>query len=508
MAIYNGTGAANTYLGDITDDSIYGNNGNDTLYGGGGHDYIDGGSQNDLLFGDAGNDTLLGANGLDVLNGGDGNDNLSGGNGNDTLNGGNDDDSLSGDANNDLLSGDAGNDTLLGGGAADTLIGGEGNDSLNGGAGIDTASFAGLSGYVNVDLTAGTAVNYSQWGVLQGSDALAGIENVVGTAMIDTIKGTNGNNLLAGGDGNDQFIITAGNDTIQGDAGSDSLLFSGMGAATVNLTTGTYSVNANSFGSIISVDHAAGGAFNDNITGNANRNVLEGGAGNDTITSAQGGDDYLMGGAGSDRLISAGGTVTMDGDDNYLSNGTDTASDIFEIGAVAGNVTIWDFDFGNDKLDLTAFGFDANGVSAYWTGSAVYNSTNSVFTLTGQGNEVVNITLNGAQGNEFAATDMINGSGSLLPPPPLYPNNGGNGVADIFTVTAQNGVNLVFDHFENGLDKIDISGVDFNYWGGYLANVPGSNDAVLEFYGTNSEYFTVTLPGMPYYNIDDTDFIM
>ena len=415
-------------------------------------------------------------------------------------------DSIYGNNGNDTLNGGGGNDLIDGGNQNDLLIGGAGHDTLIGGSGTDTASFADLSGYVNVDLTAGTAVNYSNLGALLGSDSLSGIENVIGTAMIDTIKGTSGNNLLAGGDGNDQFIITAGIDTIQGDAGSDSLIFSGTGAATVNLTTGVYSVNSGTNGSIISVDHASGSAFNDAITGNANRNVLEGGAGNDTLTSAVGGDDYLMGGAGSDRLVYTGGTVTVSGDDNYLSSGTDNASDVFVVGANAGNLTIWDFNYGVDKLDLTAFGFNSNGVSATWTGSASYNQTSSTLTLTSQTNQVVNITISGAQGYQMTMADMINGSSSLLPPAPQYPMNGGNGVADLFVIDPNNG-DVTIDHFENGLDKIDLTAVDMNYWGGYLSNVPGSTDAVLEFYGSNNEQFNVTLTGMPYWNVESSDFV-
>ena len=45
-------------------------------------------------------------------------------------------------------------------------------------------------------------------------------------------------------------------------------------------------------------------------------------------------------------------------------------------------------------------------------------------------------------------------------------------------------------------------------WGGHLANVPGTTDAQLVFSGPQGQHFTVTLPGMPYYQIDASDYIL
>lgn len=550
--LYGGNGA-DTLIGGAGNDNLIGGDGNDRLDGGIGSDWanfvggnavnvdlttgiatgqgtdtlisierVNGSSFNDTIKGDANDNSLLGADGDDTFLATSGYDSIDGGAGVDQVifnltavqanltsgtvsyNGNNGGtltgiENLTGSSFNDVLTGDSGDNIINGGG---------GNDTMQGGAGTDTVSFEGLTGYVRVDLSAGTALNYSNAGTLLGSDTFSGFENAIGTSMIDYFKGTNGNNAFFGGDGNDQFTIGLGVDTLDGGAGSDSLTFSQVGAAHVDLLAGNYSLDANNYGTLISIDHAAGSVFDDVISGNANRNVLEGMVGNDTIISSVGGEDYLMGGAGSDRLISTGGTVVMGGDTDYINGSQGRFADVFEIGATNSSVTIWDFQRGLDKLDLSAFGFDANGHSNYWTGTAVANSTNSVLTLTGQNSEVVNITINGSQGYLLAPTDMINGSNSLLPPAPNYPINGGNGVADIFTITAQDGVNLVFNHFENGLDKMDISGVDLNYWGGYLSNVPGSTDTVLDFHGQGNEHFTVTLPGMPYWNIDATDYIM
>jgi Ca2+-binding RTX toxin-like protein len=69
--------------------------------------------------------------------------------GNDTMTGG----SLA-----DELSGFAGDDALAGGGGNDILIGRTGADQLNGGTGLDTASYAGSTAGVKINLVTGTAV--------------------------------------------------------------------------------------------------------------------------------------------------------------------------------------------------------------------------------------------------------------------------------------------------------------------------------------------------------------
>ncbi len=49
------------------------------------------------------------------------------------------------------------------------------------------------------------------------------IENVVGSAFVDTIRGSAGDNLLDGGAGNDMLDGRAGNDTLIGGLGADTL---------------------------------------------------------------------------------------------------------------------------------------------------------------------------------------------------------------------------------------------------------------------------------------------
>lgn len=248
-------------FGNAMSNSLSGNLGNDQLWGLDGDDLLDGGAGKDTLLGGAGADTLKGGSDADVLNGGLGVDtasyegavngvaillaegtatggdaegdrlfgieNLVGGQGGDTLVGNSLANVLDGRDSADTLMGLAGDDTLLGGEGADMLQGGSGKDLLEGGAGADaldgglgydTASWAGSTVGVTVDLLSGTA----QGGDAEG-DVLTGIENLVGSGQADTLAGNRLGNALSGGAGGDHLIGRAGQDSLSGEAGDDRL---------------------------------------------------------------------------------------------------------------------------------------------------------------------------------------------------------------------------------------------------------------------------------------------
>ncbi len=124
---------------------------------------------------------------------------------------------LTGSNFNDSLTGNAGNNVLNGRG---------GNDVLNGLAGVDTASYAGASAGVTVNLGLATAQNTGGAGI----DTLLSIENLTGSSFNDTLTGSSGNNVLSGGggtdtlnggNGNDQLIGGASRDTLNGGSGND-----------------------------------------------------------------------------------------------------------------------------------------------------------------------------------------------------------------------------------------------------------------------------------------------
>ncbi|MFB2533385.1 calcium-binding protein [Paracoccus sp. p3-h83] len=241
------------------------------------------------VIGTAGNDTLIGT----ALN--------------DTLYGGAGDDRLDGGAGNDLLYGVSGNDTLNGGAGNDYLVGALGDDVMMGGDGIDTATFAfPRAAKVDLNLTGRQQTGY-------GNDLLTGIENVTtgigndsvtGNGLANVVQTGGGNDTVRAGAGNDVVDGGLGNDLLDGGAGIDTLVFSGAGAARVNLgTTGAQSTGSYGVDTVLNIENVTGGAGADVITGNGQANVLTGGGGN----------DQLFGMAGADQLIGANGNDVLDG---------------------------------------------------------------------------------------------------------------------------------------------------------------------------------------------------
>ena len=400
---------------------------NDTLTGDGNANVIEGGSGNDIMVGGGGDDTLsyaaaaagvtvnlaiaaqqdtLGA-GLDTASGfenlrgsafndtliGDGNDNtLTGGAGDDTLDGGVGNDTANYSAasaaitvdlsdlaqqdtfgagldtlsNIENLYGSAFNDTLTGDGNDNVLEGGAGDDALDGGAGNDTASYAGASSMVNVQLHELAQQNT----VGAGLDTLANIENLIGSDFDDLLGGDGGNNILAGGLGTDivyyqaatagvtvdlsitaqqdtvgagldtlsgfEHIIgsefndiisgTSGNNNMQGRGGTfDTVSYANaLAAVTVNLgitiqqdTIGAGLDTLSGFESLIGSD------FNDTLTGSAFTDSIEGGAGNDVMDGGAGTSDTAIY-SNSTSGVSVDLSITVQQD--TLGAGLDTLS--------------------------------------------------------------------------------------------------------------------------------------------------------------------------------------
>jgi Ca2+-binding RTX toxin-like protein len=281
-----GNAAANVLDGGAEADQLRGGAGNDTLIGGDGNDLLrgeadndslQGGTGDDTLFGGAGDDTLDGGDGVDwadystanagvgatvnlalsgaqfigtgaglgtdtligienvrgtayadvmfgngsanALDGGAGADQLRGGAGNDTLTGGDGDDVLRGEADNDVLNGGAGNDTLFGG---------AGDDALDGGDGIDWADYSTANGGTGATVSlAELGAQFVGVGAGLGTDTLANIENLRGTAFDDVLTGNSGDNRLEGGAGHDVLTGGFGNDQLVGGLGDDTFVITG-----------------------------------------------------------------------------------------------------------------------------------------------------------------------------------------------------------------------------------------------------------------------------------------
>ncbi len=351
-----GDALANVLSGEAGADILAGAAGADTLLGGADNDHLSGGEGNDRLDGGAGDDTLRGGAGADTLIGGEGYDtadyanassalvidlatpSLSTGvatgdtfSGIEQVNGTAFGDSLFGASGaevlmgldgNDRVSGRAGNDTVSGGLGDDTLAGGLGDDLIQGGAGIDTALFE-TTAAVTVDLRITEAQTTGE-----GTDTLAGIENISSGNGSDRLTGNTIANLLSGGLGNDTLEGGSGDDTLDGGHGNDSLVGgSGIDTArflsgnpiTVNLSLTTAQGTWEGTDTLSGIENLLSGAGNDLLTGDGGANLLASGLGNDTLRGGDGADT-LRGGGGDDQLDGGTGNDLIDG-----GAGNDTA---------------------------------------------------------------------------------------------------------------------------------------------------------------------------------------
>ncbi len=292
-----GNAVANALTGNAANNRLDGMEGDDTLDGGDGNDTLAGNQGSDQLLGGSGDDILQGGKDNDRLEGGDGFDTLIGGDGNDVLAGMNQGDSLAGGNGDDFLGGGKGLDILDGGEGNDTLVGGLGSDTLIGGNGIDTADYSGSAEALAIDLN---LVGAQVVSLLQATESLSGIENLLGGAFNDLITGNALNNLLAGNAANDTLAGGDGFDTIDGGDGDDNL--SGMNQ-----------------GDVIN-----GGNGNDLLGGGKGQDMLDGGEGDDTLQGGLG-TDVLTGGNGIDKFVfstALDGVINVDTLTDFIS-GTD-----------------------------------------------------------------------------------------------------------------------------------------------------------------------------------------
>ena len=133
-----------------------------------------------------------------------------------TITGTSGDDVICGGDGPDTIRGLEGNDVLKGESGGDTLLGGEGEDALDGGTGNDAANFSGSAAPIVASLLDNSATG-------EGSDTLAGVENIVGSNFADQLTGSAGNNTLNGAGDGDTLSGQGGADTLTGAAGNDTL---------------------------------------------------------------------------------------------------------------------------------------------------------------------------------------------------------------------------------------------------------------------------------------------
>ncbi len=213
--------------------------------------------------------------------------------------------------------------------------------AVSGGLGTDHITNSGFIGG-DVSLEGGDDWLDTRLGEIAGA-ILAG-------SGADTVLGSDGEDDISGGDNGDYLKGRLGDDVISGGQGSDVI---------------------------------RGGLGDDRLSGDGNGDGLYAGRGDDTLDGGKGAD-RLNGGRGDDELTGGSG------------------ADVFVFKLDAGDDVITDFEDGNDRIDLSAFGVAFGAVDAATTalgGDAVIDFD----ALGGEGSLVVT----GAAGDLDAADFLL-----------------------------------------------------------------------------------------------------
>ena len=175
---------------------------------------------------------------------------------------------------------------------------------------------------IATDIQAGNGVVHVIDGVLLPIDILPS----TGANDVDFVIGDDGRDVIRTGRDNDLIDAKGGNDFISSGRDND-LVLAGDGRDFVNAGRGDDTVKGEGGNDLI-----FGRAGDDDLSGGAGRDLLFGGRGNDTIAVGSG-NDRAFGGSGDDTFV-------------FAQN--------------EGHNVILDFDRrGDDKIDLSAFGFES-----------------------------------------------------------------------------------------------------------------------------------------------------
>ncbi len=286
-----------------------------------------------------------------------------------------------------------------------------------------------------------------------------GADSLVGGEAGDLIDGGEGNDLLYGNGGDDWLVGRGGNDSIYGGAGNDAvaaaegddLIYGGAGHDNIGAGTGD--------------DTVFGETGNDTIGGGAGQDSLRGGDDNDAISGGPDAD-ILFGDAGNDSIAGSFGNDTVDGGDGDDDLGGGTGRDTLIGGA------------GNDRL---GGGEGDDSLSG--------NAGNDFIAGGGR-----NDTLSGGAG-----ADSLNGGegDDLL--------TGGDGADTFIFNDLIDGEYDTITDFEDGLDKIRLSGIDPAASGGRfgaLTLTAVSGGTVVSYHGHE-----ILLEGVAKADLSADDFI-
>lgn len=255
----------------------------------------------------------------------------------------------------DTLQGDRHDNTLKGGLGNNIFLSSYGADKFIGGLDIDTLDYSGSGQGVEAYLSG----NEGAGGDAEG-DTAEEIEHLTGSKFDDILHGNGENNIIRGLTGNDEINGAGGNDLIFGDEGNDKIDGGDGLLDVVDYSLSPEAVIVHLDGILVAGGHAQGDtlsliegvrgtAFDDNLYGDDNGNVLYGEGGNDQLTG-NGGDDTIYGGAGNDSLQGNDGVDNLLGGagDNVINGGNN-------IDTVLADFTALDYviDKANNKIVIT-----------------------------------------------------------------------------------------------------------------------------------------------------------
>ena len=233
---------------------------------------------------------------------------------------------------------------LIGSDQADSLVGGDGNgqpnvDVLEGAAGNDTLDGGTISGELDLNVA---SYGGSPNGVIANMgnvsfDAGGGVTVLGGTARdgygdtdtlvnINALQGSSFDDTLVGGAGPSDWVFY-GNDP--------GNVFVQLGPDTENPQEGDADDGWVSFDRLFDIENVVGSAFDDDIIGNGENNILDGGEGFDFLEGGGGADTFVLRGTvdGSnikdiaDFTRAEGDKIYLDGRDFFgLSDGPLTAA--------------------------------------------------------------------------------------------------------------------------------------------------------------------------------------
>jgi Ca2+-binding RTX toxin-like protein len=515
----------------------------DRLTGNTGANHLEGYAGNDSLYGGTGNDTMSGSDGADTYSVQDAGDVVIETNTSTSI------------AESDLvysyltsytlasnveqgrvmLNGLA---SLTGNGADNILFAGIGSNVLNGAGGNDTLSYAfGAASGVTISL----ALAGAQATGGSGSDTVAGIENLVGSAFADQLGGSSvsnvlnggaGNDTMSGGDGADEYSVQQAGDVVIETNASTSAVEMDL----VNSHLAAYTLGANVEHGRVMLDTAAnlaGNAMKNTLYAGLGANVLDGAAGIDTVSYAYGSagvsvnlsvvvaqntlgsgldqligienlvgtdyDDYfqgsiaanlLEGAAGNDWLNGGGGNDTMIGGDGYdIYEVSDAGDVVVETNAAALQTDLVLSFLANYTLTANVENAEIRTISpANLTGNALNN-----ILYAGAGDNV----LNGAGGSDTANyTQHLYTSGITLNLALAGAQaTGGSGSDTLIGIENLVGTNFA-DKFagNSGANELFTGNGDDSLYGGYgddtmsggrgadIYSVQDAGDLVSEFY--------------------------